>query len=239
MPSLDQPNNHHSPKSNRLFSAAQKLTNSRHKRVILVGGILFGLGALLIAGTYVPLAMASIRYRLQPPPSAEAHIVARNSAQLDPKKEYVIANDAEFGIVIPKIHANASVIAHVNPFDATVYQEALTRGVAHAEGTAVPAEAGTMFLFAHSAGDLLRARQYNAVFYLLNKLATNDDVYIFYQGEKYRYKVTKTEVVDPERVEFLNNDTTKRSLILMTCTPAGTTRQRLLVHAEMVPSHGQ
>lgn len=142
--------------------------------------------------------------------------------------------DTHFGIVIPKIAANAPVVANVDPYDSTVYQKQLAKGVAHAQGTGLPDEDKTMFLFAHSSGDILMAQRYNSVFYLLNKLSQGDPIDIYYQDQPYHYQVTAVKTVAPESIDYLANvpDT---DLILMTCTPPGTTWKRLLVMAERTP----
>lgn len=141
--------------------------------------------------------------------------------------------DTQFGIVIPKIEANARVMAEVDWQDARVYQEALRHGVAHAQGTALPGQAGNTFIFAHSGVDFSEAARYNAVFYLMNKLVAGDEIRIFYEGQEYLYQVTETKKVASEAVEYLDQDLSKKTLTLMTCWPAGTTLKRLIVQAEL------
>lgn len=177
-----------------------------------------GLGVLLYS--YGPIAYQEISYQLKPASTVEQAI--------DPV-------DTSFGIVIPKIGANAPVIANVNPYDSNVYQRQLAKGVAHAQGTGLPTEDETMFLFAHSSGDVLMAQRYNSVFYLLNKMEADDTITIYYEGEPINYRVTKTQEVAPNAVDYLANvpDT---DLVLMTCTPPGTTWRRLLVMAQKTDS---
>ena len=115
-----------------------------------------------------------------------------------------------------------------------MYQRALTKGVAHANGTSYPGESGNVFIFAHSGVDFYEATRYNAQFYLLSKLVTGDTIYLFYKKQKYVYRVTEKKVVSPEDVTYLTEDSQKKTLSLMTCTPAGTTLKRLLVIADQV-----
>lgn len=140
----------------------------------------------------------------------------------------------DFGIVIPKIAANAPVIVDVNPYDENDYIPQLRRGVAHAFNTSLPNQTeGNMFLFAHSAGNFYEVNQYNAVFYLLNKLEVGDEIHIFFDEEQYVYTVTGADIVAENQVEYLDQQSRgKKTLTLMTCWPAGTTFQRLLVFAE-------
>ncbi len=150
------------------------------------------------------------------------------------KKAYMTPVDEEYGIVIPKIGANSRVIADVSPYNEKEYQVQLTKGVAHARDTAYPGQFGNTFIFAHSASNWYQANQYNAVFYLLNKLTKGDDIYLFYKGTKYKYTVTEHKIVDSNAFEYLKQDHSAKKLTLMTCWPAGTTLKRYIVEASLI-----
>jgi len=145
--------------------------------------------------------------------------------------EELIPEDPNFSIVLPKIGANAKILANIDPSDEKIYLEALKRGVAHALGTAFPGEGGHIFLFAHSTDYIWNVGYYNAVFYLLYKLEKNDEVDIFYKGQRYVYQVSDKMVVDPSQVEYLTRKTNREFLTLQTCWPPGTTLKRLLIFA--------
>lgn len=148
--------------------------------------------------------------------------------------EVLVPVDPEFSIVIPKIGANSNIIPNVDVADKNAYLEALQHGVAHAEGTAFPGEAGHIFMFAHSTDYVWNVGTYNAVFYLLYKLDVGDEVDLFYKGQRYVYRVTGKEIVDPSEVEYLTRKTDKEFLTLQTCWPPGTTLKRQLIFAERV-----
>ena len=150
------------------------------------------------------------------------------------KKTDLVPLDTQFGIVIPKIEANAKVIPAVDWQDPEVYQEALRRGVAHAKGTALPGQSGNVFIFSHSGVDFSEAARYNAVFYLMNKLVVGDEVDLFYEGKQYRYEVFTTKKVASDALEYLEQNRDQRILTLMTCWPAGTTWKRLIVQAKLI-----
>ncbi len=141
--------------------------------------------------------------------------------------------DPNFDIVIPKIGANAKVLANVNPGKESEYLEALKRGVAHADGTAYPGQTGNSFLFAHSVGNFWEVSRWNAVFYLLRELNPGDEVDVFYNGVRYLYRVYDKKVVDPADTQYLNIQTNFPMLTLQTCWPPGTTLKRLLVFARL------
>lgn len=180
--------------------------------------ILTALGILLL--TFGPLVIQELwykYYRLQ-------NVVVR---------QQIAPVDTTFGIVIPKLGANAKIIKNVDPYDSNIYQQALTKGVAHAKGSGLPGQSGNMFLFSHSSVDLGQAQRYNAIFYLLDKLEKEDTIDVYYYGHKYTYKVTEKKLVSAKSVEYLTSKTDKKRITLMTCWPAGTSLMRLIVIGEI------
>jgi len=150
-----------------------------------------------------------------------------------PKEQILVPVDTVFSILIPKIGANARVFPNVDPSNSDIFLPILQKGVAHAQGTFFPGQAGNIYLFAHSTDNFWDVGRYNAVFYLLKDLKEGDDVVIFYQNVRHNYKVTKIGTISPSEVSFITAASTgKELLILQTCWPPGTTWQRLLVFAE-------
>ena len=148
--------------------------------------------------------------------------------------EFLVPQDPNFSVVIPKIGANARILANIDASDEKVYLDALNKGVAHASGTKFPGESGHIFLFAHSTDYFWNVGSYNAIFYLLNKLAKGDEVDVFFKGQRYVYQVINSVVADPSQVEYLTRKSNKELLTLQTCWPPGTTLKRLLVFASRV-----
>ncbi len=148
--------------------------------------------------------------------------------------EALVPEDPNFSIVIPKIGANARILANIDASNEQIYLAALQQGVGHVMGTAFPGEGGHVFLFAHSTDYFWNVGTYNAVFYLLGKLESGDEVNVFYRGQRYRYHVIDQTIVDPSQVEYLTRKTNREFLTLQTCWPPGTTLKRLLVFAVRV-----
>ena len=193
---------------------------------------LASLGALII---FFPVLTKEISYFFSKP--NENSRVA--SSELDSmrffnEKDVIIAKDPLFSIIIPKIGANSKVISDIDSQDSKVYQVALTKGVAHAKGSAYPGKIGNSFYFAHSSDNFYNANRYNSVFYLLNKMEKGDFFYLVYKNWVYKYVVTETSVVSPDKVEYLNNKADEKIATLMTCWPAGTTISRLVVVGSLV-----
>ena len=191
-------------------------TKKLSSALVKVGWLSLTLGFGLLIFIYWPVAKVEVNYR-----------VGTSQVELQPV-------DTDFGIVIPKIGANAKVIAKVDPYNSLVYQRALTQGVAHAKTSSLPGQPGNVFIFSHSSVNFYEASRYNSIFYLLNKLEPGDEIRLYYQGQPIIYRVSETKIVSSSAVNYLQAGTGESSLTLMTCWPAGTTYKRLLVIARPV-----
>lgn len=201
------------------------------------GAVLLVVSAGIVLLTFFPVLWEEAKYQLLP--KHENVVIVTGSevpvrGEEQPKGEVVVPVDSDFGIVIPKIGANAKVVPDVDWQDERVYQRALTRGVAHARGTARPGEPGNVFVFSHSGVDFFEANRYNALFYLIDKLQSGDEITMLYQKEAFTYRVTEKKIVASESVAYLKGSADHKTLTLMTCYPAGTTLKRLVVIAEQV-----
>lgn len=143
--------------------------------------------------------------------------------------------DPDFSIVVNKIGAASRIIEGVDPYDSTIYQAALARGVAHARGTALPGQRDNIFLFAHSSADFANATRFNSVFYLMHHLNSGDEITVWYRGVPYQYLVQTKEIVSPNAVKYLQRGSNQETITLMTCWPPGTTLNRLIITAEHLP----
>ena len=113
----------------------------------------------------------------------------------------------------------------------------MNSGVAHyriAGASAYPGEIGNTVITGHSAGDVYSSNPYKYIFSGLERLEDGDLIYINYESVRYTYRVTGKEVVEPTDVQALVIDTDVPMLTLVTCTPLGTSRYRLLVFAEQI-----
>lgn len=149
-----------------------------------------------------------------------------------PVKERIAPASAEFGIIIPKIGANARIISNVDASNRKEYNADLMKGVAHAQGTSFPGEKKKIYLFAHSTDNWWNINRYNAVFFLLKELKQGDQIDIFYKGRRYAYKATEINIVEATEVKYLVEPSNEEILVLQTCWPPGTTLKRLIVTAK-------
>jgi sortase A len=227
------------PALRRSISFWSKRARLISKRAInLVGISLMLLSLLILLASLGPVAVQEINYRFNQKPFASS-----KGSSLNPTKDQrqEVAEEAltygvstDFSIVIPKISAKAKIIPNVNPADEKEYKSALKQGVAHALGTKFPGNKGVIYLFAHSTNSPVNISRYNAVFYLLKELRENDEIIIFFAGQKYVYRVAERLVTAADDTKWLTGEEKEEQLILQTCWPPGTSQKRLLVIAKPV-----
>ncbi len=156
----------------------------------------------------------------------------------DPDGKEIAPASQDFAIIVPKIGINAAVTANVDPAKPAAYQKALETSVAHASTSFTPDKNGTTYLFSHSTNYEWFVKDLNAVFYLLKNLEKGDSIVLVYKGNRYTYKLTDKKIVSPKDVSYLIPEAGKKSLILQTCWPPGSTTERLLLFADLVQEEG-
>lgn len=221
---------------------SERTKKNKNKKITQAqrGPVLYRLGLGFVVVSFIvllvilyPAISNELKYRFNRP-QADAEVTLTQNANKN-GKQYIVAADPFLSIVIPKIGANAKIIKDVDPNNSKSYQKALTQGVAHAIGTALPGQTGNVFLFAHSSDNLINANRYNSVFYLLNKMEKGDKIYLIFNRRKFVYTVTDTRIVSSEEVSYMQPESETPKVTLMTCWPAGTTLMRLVVTAEILP----
>ena len=203
---------------------AKKTRRHRHLIPILAGVAVM---LLILFLQYNRLIFAPIMAYVSPGNTPATQIEA-----VDPTISQTVSADPR--LIIPKL--NVDVPVH---FSITLDEvmPAMNNGVAHyriSGASAYPGEIGNLVITGHSAGDVYSSNQYKYIFSGLERLEDGDLIYINYDSVRYTYSVVKKEVVEPTNVAALVVDTDKPILTLVTCTPLGTSRYRLLVTAEQI-----
>ena len=72
-----------------------------------------------------------------------------------------------------------------------------------------------------------------SVFYYLDKVKVDDQIYIFWEGKRYLYEVTNLLEVSPDRVE-VEAPTSQPLLTVYTCTPVWSAKNRFVIQAKLV-----
>ena len=210
---------------NTVNDSAKKVRNSRHFIPAL-------------AGTMVMLAFVFLRYNRVILGTVAAYTSPGNiepqNIIVDPSIDTKVS--AEPKIIIPKINVDAPVVYGAAP-DVQSQRKAMEKGVAHfavSGASALPGQAGNVVLAGHSSNDAFAAGGYKFIFAQNEKLQKDDVIYLNYEGKRYTYKITGSEVVKPNEVSKIQTGTQKPMLTLVSCVPVGTADKRLLVYADQI-----
>jgi LPXTG-site transpeptidase (sortase) family protein len=145
-------------------------------------------------------------------------------------------------LLIPKLNLNVPIVhpateALLKQDWAQVendIQTALENGVVHYPGTARPGQAGNFFVTGHSSYYPWAPGEYKNVFARLGALTVGDEYWVYFRGDKHRYKIIQKKEIVPSDVTVLDQPEDKRLSTLMTCTPVGTTLRRLILVAQEI-----
>ncbi len=145
--------------------------------------------------------------------------VVQNYGDIDP-------GDALAKLIIPSIDVNWKVVAGVSVKD-------LAKGPGHFPDTPLPGQLGNSAIAGHRTG-------HGGPFYDLDDLNPGDEIQVYTQlGDAYAYIVTDSIVVSPSDYQVITtSDPNVATLTLVTCTPIGTSKQRLVVHATLDTTRG-
>lgn len=212
--------------------ATGKIHRARNiKRLIPVGIVIL----VVLAGLFLQynrLIFAPIMAYVSP----DTGSVATSIEAVDPTVSQAVSPEPR--LIIPKLNIDVPIEFNV-PLDQV--DAAMNRGVAQfsiSGANAMPGQIGNLVLSGHSAGDIYSDNPYKFIFSGLERLENGDLIYVNYDSVRYTYQMTGREVVEPTDVSSLIYYTDKPVLTLITCTPLGTSRYRLLISAEQIsPSY--
>ena len=102
------------------------------------------------------------------------------------------------------------------------------KGVWHRPNSSSPDQGGNTVLVGHR----FTYTTPRGIFYYLDKLEVGNEIGVFWNHHKYLYKVSTTEVVQPDSIDVEAN-TTGSQLTLYTCTPLWWPKNRLVVIAQL------
>jgi len=132
-----------------------------------------------------------------------------------------------YNISVPKLKIENAVVA--------IGGEDLLENLIQHPGTALPGEYGNTVIFGHSVlPQFYNPKNYKTIFSTLPTLNEGDEIFIDFDGIRYRYVVIKMTEVSPEDVSVLEQHYDGEYLSLVTCVPPGTYLRRLIVRAKLV-----
>ena len=148
-------------------------------------------------------------------------------------KDIVNNNDAENiagnYLYIPKLNIKSPIITSQTA-DSKSLLTLLNSGVIIYPGSAMPDNAGSTVVIGHSSSNISSSK-YGKVFAGLNKLVGGDQVFVHYNNKDYIYTIVSKNTGSVKELSALglNND-----LILGTCWPIGTDKERIIVTADLI-----
>jgi len=132
-----------------------------------------------------------------------------------------------YNISVPKLKIESAVVA--------IGGEDLSESLIQYPGTALPGEYGNTVIFGHSVlPQFYNPKNYKTIFSTLPTLKEGDEIFIDFDGIRYRYVVVEMVEVSPDDVSVLEQRYDGEYLSLVTCVPPGTYLRRLIVKAKLV-----
>lgn len=208
--------------------ASGKVARARNLRRLIPVGIMALIILTALFLQYNRLIFAPVMAYISP----NTGEVTSSITAVDPTVNGTVSADPR--LIIPKLNVDVPVAFGISVSEV---DKAMNRGVAQFAipgANALPGQIGNLAISGHSAGDIYSSNPYKFIFSGLERLENGDLIYINYESVRYTYQVTGSEVVDPSNVDALIYGTDKPMLTLITCTPLGTSKYRLLVSAEQI-----
>lgn len=205
--------------------ATERKRNLRHLTPIIIFAIIV-LAALFLQ--YNRRIFAPIMAYISP----DTGSVNTSLNAVDPSITQTVSPEPR--LIIPKLNVDVPVAFGISTSEVNA---AMNQGVAQFSipgANALPGQIGNLAISGHSAGDIYSSNPYKFIFSGLERLEVGDLIYINYESVRYTYQMTSSKVVEPTDVAALIYDTDRPMLTLITCTPLGTSRYRLLISAEQI-----
>lgn len=194
--------------------------HKRRKRRPIISILCIAIGAAIILIPFTPW----IRYWLLRPEPRYPYPTKLAGTPLLPivpdTKQNVIPRDNR--LVIPKIGVDYEIVEGPD-------EKTLDRGIWRIPQTSTPDQGSNTVLTGHRFRYLSGPK----TLYLLDQMNVGDIVIVYWQGKEYDYEVVERRIVNPDAVEILEN-TSFPQLIIFTCTPLFSTKQRLVLFAKPV-----
>ena len=218
----------------KVAKRAKKMRKSRHFIPLTIGFTILVLGLLF---QYNQVIIANAVAYMSPGGSDVNDISA-----IDPTVSTNVHDKPT--LMIPKLNVEVPVTFGAKN-DLKSMAKAMMNGVAHFSipgASAKPGEVGNFAISGHSAGNVYERTEYKFIFSGLTRMGAGDLIYMDYNNQRYTYRVTGTRTVDPSNSaslrEIAKNNPGKPMITLITCTPLGTSKYRLLVYGEQIhPSY--
>lgn len=150
------------------------------------------------------------------------------------KNWYPSINNEHVNLVVSKYSMSIPKLGLIDSYVSTVDNN-LSEHLVQYGGTAVPPSRGTAVIFGHSTlPQLYKKDDYDTIFAYAHTLEIGDDINLTVDSLKYNYKIYNITITSPLDTSFFEQNYDDNYLILVTCTPPGTTWKRLIIKAKLV-----
>lgn len=246
-----------------LFADLNELVISSKVAGIMVPVVLILFGVSIIFNQIWPDVEQQIKYTsgyydTYNVPLVEGEYVDRAKYISNPGAEYFrqLAQDAEqahvlepdpisnsysgrFSLSIPSLElSNLPVTANVESGVEEVYDTVLETGLAHFKDTMLPIseKEGNTVIYGHSSsGDYFdRTNDVAGAFSKLHEVKIGDEVIVEMDGKTYKYRISRSKIVEPHDVSIVTGQVGKDTLTLFTCFPNGNSARRFVAIANPV-----
>ena len=188
--------------------------NKASKTYIIIGSTLILIGAVGVLFPYLPFRLSADVAFLDD----VAEQVVETPKPFDPNRPSV-----KNRLIIPKAGVDMPIYKSEN-------SNVLTKGGWIFPGTSTPYDVGNTVIFGHRFRYL---PPISNTFYNLDKIEIGDEFQIRWQDKIYRYRVVQIKVIEPTDLSVLAPSDTP-IVTLITCAPLFSTKQRLVVIAELI-----
>lgn len=142
-----------------------------------------------------------------------------------------VSNKA-FAISLPTLGISDLTITHpANPSTSDGLLAPLKYGVGHL--FSYPGAGGTILVYGHSSSYGWDVSNYTKIFRRINQLSVGDKIYVTYGGKQHTYQVTFKQSVPANDLSAYKGGRGEE-LILYTCWPPDSIKERYLVHASPI-----
>jgi LPXTG-site transpeptidase (sortase) family protein len=201
--------------------------------------LVFGVGTMV--STYLPILAIKLSGQFQYHPQlplAEARdedfllINSTPAKQLFPALTNPTNVKSGNWFLIPAIGVDIPLTMSASLEDKDVLA-ALRSGAALYPNGILPGRLGNLFVSGHSSGTNVLQGPFALEFVRAGELVEGNEAHVDFEGTRYTYKLTHSEVVHPDPNFRVISDRPVPTLTLMTCTPIWTASKRLLQHWEL------
>lgn len=207
---------------------------------MVVLGLLFGmytLFPLLSWLVYVSPVYASTGFAA---PIPQTTIMTRDTIKS------LLENSLHDGNWLPPVYSGAQVSTNITGYTLSIpklgikdafvstVDTKIDQHLVQFPGTALPPHKGNTVIFGHSTlPSLYDPKNYKTIFANALDIRVGDKISVTVDNVLYNYTITKITIVNAEDTSYLTQGQSNSFFTIVTCTPPGTTWQRLVITAQI------